>query len=210
MTPLELFLAFTVQMAVIVDPLAGVPLFLGITPHNNSEERRHLAGRGCAVALGIVIFFLLAGARLLDYFGIQLAAVRICGGILLFVISLEMLYGRSSGTAASNRERRLAGSKADISITPLAFPLLAGPGAITTTLLFAGPAHGVAELGALLAGAAVVFTVTWLMLCRAETLMRRLGALGSAIVTRIMGLVLAFLSVQYAIDGIRAVMAGTP
>lgn len=210
MTAIELFLAFVVQMMVIVDPLAGVPVFLGITPNNDHRERRRLAGRGCLVALGIIVFFLLVGARLLEYFGIQLAAVRICGGVLLFVISLEMLYGRSTGTGASRRERLLAGTKPDISITPLAFPLLAGPGAIATALLFAGQAQSLTGVVALLTGAVVVFAATWLLLCRAEVLTRWMGEFGSAVVTRIMGLILAFVAVQYAIDGVRAVMAGTP
>lgn len=205
---LELFIGFFVQLLVIVDPVAGVPLFLAITPGSSVEERRAMARRGCLLALLILAFFLLFGPTLLAYFGIGLAAVRICGGILLFVIALEMLYGRPTRTISSRRERELAGAKEDISLTPLAFPLLAGPGAIATSLLFAPRAAGVGDRLLLLAAAALVLLVTLLMLRRAEGLLRLVGDLGATIVTRLMGLILAFLAVQYVIDGVRGALGG--
>ncbi len=199
----DLFTAFALQLFIIVDPIAGVPVFLAITPDNTRQERRTMAIRGCLVAFAVLVFFILFGRLVMTYFGIETSAVRICGGLLLFVISLEMLYGRPTGTGTSRREERLAEAKEDVSITPLAFPLLAGPGAIATCLIFAEPARTVLSLLALLGGSALVFVVTCLLLLRAETLLRLLGALGTVIVTRLMGLVLAFLSVQYVIDGIR-------
>ncbi len=153
----------------------------------------------------MIVFFLLCGPFILDYLGIQTPAVRICGGILLFVIALEMLYGRFTGTGTSPQEERLAGEKADISITPLAIPLLAGPGAITTALIFAGRARTVLAYLALLAACALIFAVTYFSLRQADLLVRLIGNLGAAILTRIMGLVLAFLAVQYTVDGLQAV-----
>jgi len=170
-----LFTAFALQLFIIVDPIAGVPVFLAITPDNTRAQRRVMAVRGCLAAFAILVFFLLGGRLLMGYFAIETSAVRICGGLLLFVISLEMLYGRPTGTGTSPREERLAEAKADISITP----------------------------PALLAASALVFVVTGLLLLRADALLRFIGALGAAIVTRLMGLVLAFLAVQYVIDGIR-------
>ncbi len=199
----DIFTAFALQLFIIVDPVAGVPVFLSITPNNSRQERRTMAIRGCLVAFAVLVFFILFGRLVMTYFGIETSAVRICGGLLLFVISLEMLYGRPTGTGTSSREERLAEVKEDISITPLAFPLLAGPGAIATCLIFAEHARTIASFLALLSGSAVVFIVTCMILLRADTLLRLLGALGAAIVTRLMGLVLAFLSVQYVIDGIR-------
>jgi multiple antibiotic resistance protein len=207
---LELFIGFFVQLLVIVDPVAGVPLFLAITPGSTIEERRSMARRGCVLALLILGFFLLFGPALLAYFGIGLAAVRICGGILLFAIALEMLSGRPTRTISSRRERELAGAKEDISLTPLAFPLLAGPGAIATTLLFAPRAVGIGDRLLLLAAAALVLLVTLLMLRRAEGLLRLIGDLGATIVTRLMGLILAFLAVQYVIDGVRGALGTGP
>lgn len=198
-------ITFTLQLFIIVDPVAAVPLFLAITPTNTAEERRRMARRGCLVAFLVVTFFLLAGPPLLGYFGIGTPAVRIGGGILLFVIALEMIYGHFTRTGTSPKEERLAGEKEDISITPLAIPLLAGPGAIATALIFAGRAEGPADFAFLFAGCAAVFWITDLFFSRAHIMLRLLGNLGMTIITRIMGLVLAFLAVQYVLDGIRAV-----
>lgn len=205
---LELFGSFLLQLLVVVDPVAGVPLFIAITPQAASAERRAMARRGCLAALAIISLFLLVGPPVLAYLGISAAAVSICGGILLFAIALEMLYGRPTRTGTSRREERLAGAKDDISITPLAFPLLAGPGAIATTLLFAPQVTSVASGLVLLAAAALVFLATLLILWHSETLLRLVGGLGATIITRVMGLVLAFLAVQYAIDGVRSAFAG--
>ncbi|OHB29014.1 MAG: hypothetical protein A2X84_14665 [Desulfuromonadaceae bacterium GWC2_58_13] len=203
----DIFTAFALQLFIIVDPLAGLPVFLAITPDNTRQERQTMAIRGCLVAFVVLVFFILFGRFVMTYFGIETPAIRICGGLLLFVISLEMLYGRPTGTGTSRREERIAETKEDISITPLAFPLLAGPGAIATCLIFAEHARTAESFLALLFGNAVVFVVTCLLLLRADTLLRLLGALGTAIVTRLMGLILAFLSVQYVIDGIRGAFA---
>ena len=203
---MDLFWAFLLQLFIIVDPVAGVPLYLAITPNNSGAERRTMAMRGCLVAFLVVVFFLLGGPPVLAYLGISTPAVRITGGVLLFAIALEMLYGRSTGTQTSRREEQLAEAKADISITPLAIPLLAGPGAIATCLLFSRRAASVADYLLLLAAAATVFVLTYLMLARASTLARWLGILGTTIITRVMGLILAFLAVQYVIDGVQAVL----
>lgn len=115
---LDLLITFVVQLFILVDPVAGAPVFLAITPHDSASERRTMALRGCFVAAVVVWFFILAGPWVLGYFGIKTAAVRTCGGILLFAIALEMLYGRTSGTETSPGEERLAEIKKDISITP--------------------------------------------------------------------------------------------
>jgi len=202
MSLLELFVGFSMQLFIIVDPVAGVPVFLAITPDNTPQERRQMARRGCLVAFLVLVFFILCGHLLLDYFGIKNFSVRICGGVLLFVIALEMLYGKQTGTETSRREVRLAEEKTDISITPLAIPLLTGPGAITTALLFAGRADSLAGHGVLLAGCGAVFAVSYLFFSQATLLMRILGQLGMTILTRILGLLLAFLAVQYVVDGV--------
>lgn len=198
-----LTLTFVIQLLIIVDPVAAVPIFLGITPNSTAEERRAMAWRGCLAAFVVVAFFLLAGPALLGYFGIGSPAVRICGGILLFVIALEMLYGRFTGTGTSPREERLAGEKEDISITPLAIPLLAGPGAITTALIFADRAPTLTATFFLLMGCAAVFATTALFLRYSEIMVRLVGKLAMAVFIRIFGLVLAFLAVQYVVDGVR-------
>ena len=149
-------------------------------------------------------FFLLAGPLFLGYFGIGSSAVLIAGGILLFLISLEMLYGRMTGTGTTPREERLAEERPDVSVFPLAFPVLAGPGAVATCLIFAAQVASLGERLALLAATFAVFVLTSLVLLRAELLMKVLGSLGVSIASRIMGLLLALLAAQYVIDGIVA------
>jgi multiple antibiotic resistance protein len=204
---LSLFAAYAIQLFLIVDPLVAIPYFLAITRHSGPEDRREMARRGCIIAYLVIVVFLLTGPALVGYLGIRTPAIRICGGILLFLISIEMLYGRTTGTGTSEREERIAGAKDDISVTPLAIPLLAGPGAIATTLLFADRARGAASYLALLAACTAVFLATHLLLRRADDLQRRIGPLGITIVVRIMGLVLAFIAVQYLVDGVSAALA---
>jgi multiple antibiotic resistance protein len=202
----ELFTVFIIQLFIVVDPVAAIPVFLAITPNKRGEERRRLALRGCCIGCLIIIFFLAGGHQVLTYFGIQTAAVQICGGILLFVISLDLLYGRATGTEISGRETKLAEAKQDISVTPLAIPILAGPGAIATSIIFAGRGNSVAEFGVLIAGCIIVFAATYLSLHWADNLNRSVGDLGMTILTRIMGLLIAFISVQYVIDGVRTLL----
>ena len=203
---MELLTVFVIQLFIIVDPLTGIPIFLAITPGKTRSERRSIVRRSCIIAFLVIVFFLVAGLTILDYFGITTSAVRICGGILLFIISLELLYGRATGTETSSREERLAEEKEDVSVTPLAIPLLAGPGAIATTLVFAGQVNSIPSCFILAAGAAIVFAFVYLVFHWAEVLAEVIGPLGMKIVTRTMGLLLAFIAVQYVIDGIKTVL----
>lgn len=205
---LGLLTVYVVQLFIIVDPLAGIPIFLAITPNKSKVQRRATARRSCVIAFIVIIFFLLAGPYLLNYFGIKTSAVRICGGILLFLIALELLHGRATSTGTTSREERLAEEKEDVSVTPLAIPLLAGPGAIATTLIFAGRATDVWSVLVLCEGAAIVFALTYLFFYWADELGKMVGALGMRIVTRIAGLLLAFISAQYVIDGARSLVTG--
>jgi multiple antibiotic resistance protein len=198
---------YIIQLFIIVDPLVGVPVFLAITPRNTSVERRSMARIGCFAGFLICAFFIVTGPLILTYLGIKTSAVRICGGILLFLIALEMVYGRLTGTVSSPREERLAEEREDISIMPLAFPLLAGPGAVATCLIFANQAVSVGQIIMLLVATALVFWSTYLCLRSADHIMALLGNLGVRIMTRVMGLLMAFLAVEYVVDGVLQVMA---
>lgn len=202
---IELLTVFVVQLFIIVDPLTSIPIFLAITPGKSAGERRTMARRSCVIAFVVIVFFLVAGSPILDYFGITTSAVRICGGVLLFIISLELLYGRTTRTQMSSREERLAEEKGDVTVTPLAIPLLAGPGAIATALVFAGRANNMLTFATLIAGAAIVFAFAYMIFHWAEELGGVIGTLGMKIITRTMGLLLAFIAVQYVIDGIQTV-----
>jgi len=200
--PLDLVSAYLIQTFILVDPLGCIPVFIAITPRDSARQRRRMAGRGCTVAAMILLFFLFCGPPVMRYFGIGTPAVRICSGLLLFVIALEMLYGKISRTVTSSREEHLAEVKEDVSITPLAIPLLAGPGAIANVLLFAQQARTAVDYGLLAGGTGLVFALTFALLVQSGWIARHLGGLGIVICTRIMGLILAFLSAQYVLDGL--------
>jgi multiple antibiotic resistance protein len=205
MTGAETVFTFFIQMVIIVDPVVSMPVLLTITPHKSKSERRSTARRACCAAFLLSGFFLLAGPLFLSYFGIGPAAVLIAGGVLLFLIALEMLYGRMTGTGTTPREERLAEERPDVSIFPLAFPVLAGPGAVATCLIFAAQVPTLPQRLSLLLADFLVFVLSYLLLVRAELFMKVIGALGVSIASRVMGLLLALLAVQYVIDGMQAI-----
>ena len=199
---LELLIVFVIQLFIIVDPLACIPIFLAITSHKTKKERRIIARRSCFIAFVVLAFFVLAGNAILSYLGITTSTVQICGGILLFIIALEFLRGKATTTETSSLEERLAEEKEDVSVTPLAIPLLAGPGAIATTFVFAGRAESVFTYATLVTGSALVFCAVYLSLYWADDIAKIFGELGMKIITRIIGFLLAFIAVQYIVDGI--------
>jgi multiple antibiotic resistance protein len=163
-----------------------------------------MAGKSTAIALGICVLFALAGAKFLDVMGIALSSFRIAGGTLLFLISLEMVFARTSGTRSTTPEREEAMKREDISVFPLAFPFMAGPGALATILLTAGEIWGKPVLFAgFLAVVTVVLLICWCLMLAAPRLMEVLGVTGANVMSRLSGVVLAALAVQFIVDGIR-------
>ncbi|MFD1486701.1 MarC family protein [Ancylobacter vacuolatus] len=195
-----------VTMLVVIDPIGLAPLFLAVTTDLTSAERRLVALRSAAIALAILVAFGLVGAPLLAALGITLPAFRIAGGLLLFAISFEMVFGRRTErkfdpSEVAQRDKLLR----TLAVFPLAIPLMAGPGAITAMLLLAGEARG--DLGLL----ALLFFITALVIgsclavfLAAERMDKALGVTGNVILSRLLGIVLAALAVQFVIDGIRA------
>lgn len=208
MTDIGTATTFLIQMIIIVDPVVAMPVLLAITPRSTPAERQRTARRGCCVAFLFSAFFLLAGPLFLTRFGIGTPAVLITGGLLLLLIALEMLYGRMTGTGTTPREERLAEERADVSVFPLAFPVLAGPGAVVTCLIFAAQMPQLQQRLALLVASLGVFLLTYLLLARADLLMKLIGSLGVSIASRIMGLLLALLAMQYHITGSAAILGG--
>ncbi|MDR6953639.1 multiple antibiotic resistance protein [Ancylobacter sp. 3268] len=202
---LDYVLSAAVTMLVVIDPIGLAPLFLAVTTGLSAEERRHVAWRASAIALAILALFGLIGAPLLAALGITLPAFRIAGGLLLFTISFEMVFGRRSerktdATEAAMREHLLH----NLAVFPLAIPLMAGPGAITAMMLLAGEARGdVARLGALFAITLLVIASCLVVYLAADRVNRWLGITGNAILTRLLGVVLAALAVQFVIDGVK-------
>jgi len=191
------------QLFLIIDPVAAVPIFLAITKDNSHKERRAMVFRASVVAFLVLAFFAIIGRHMLTYFNISMSAVQIAGGILLFTIGIEMLFGRVTKTETSEHEQKVAEEKEDVSITPLAIPLLAGPGAITATMLYshedmAGPFVVVVALF-------LIMAISWAVLSFSEKFQQYVGPIGLKVIGRVMGLLLTFVAVQLFLNGLKAV-----
>ncbi|MFB3908884.1 MAG: MarC family protein [Candidatus Eisenbacteria bacterium] len=207
--PFDSFLAMVVNLFLIIDPVGSIPLVAALTRGTPASRRRRMVARAVLIAFLVLGFFAIAGRPVLRYFGVQIPAVRIAGGVLLFFIGLEMLYGRISRTETTEGEELEAAGKEDISITPLAIPLLAGPGSIAAVLLLAGSLSGAGGTGPgglllLLAAIASVMAISLLLLCLTDPLIRLLGQIGIKVIARVMGLLLLFVATQYVLDGLLA------
>jgi len=201
-------LKFFVTFLVVVEPVSFIPLFIALTEGASEAERRRMARKAVTIAAIILLIFAAVGGRLLMLLNISIDAFRIFGGLLLFLIALEMVFARQSGTRTSQPEEEEGRRKADISVFPLAFPLIAGPGALATILLAFGPATGDLLLfGALVACVIVVLVLTLATLYLASPLMRLMGVTGANVVNRLFGVVLGALSVQFVIDGVSGAFA---
>ena len=195
---------FFVVFFVVVEPISLIPLFAGLTEGANHAYKRLMACKASAISLGICLVFALVGAKFLDLMGISLNSFRIAGGTLLFLISLDMVFARTSGTRSTTPEHEEALKREDISVFPLAFPFIAGPGALATILLMSGEVWGKPVLFAgFMAVVALVILVCLALMLTAARLMIVLGVTGAAVMNRLSGVVLAALAVQFITDGIR-------
>jgi len=193
-----------VTLFVTVDPLGTAMMFLALTPHVTVAHRRNMALRGTIVATAIILAFALAGQLLLDMMGISLAAFRIAGGLLLFLVATDMVFALHSGIRGTTiPEQEEAAHSRDISVFPLAIPLLAGPGALAAIMLLMGRATTWAAEGRVLAALVAVMTLALIALLAAAVVARFLGITGANVVTRVLGVVLAALATQFVIDGLR-------
>lgn len=185
---------------VVIDPPGLVPLFIALTQGMDSAHRRRLALRACVIAFGILLVFGIAGDAILSFVGISMPAFRIAGGILLFLTALDMLFERRT----QRREGQKVEHDHDPSVFPLATPLIAGPGAIASVILLVGQSgEGWGGTAAVLGLVALMLVVTFLFLLASPPLERMLGRTGTVVITRLLGMLLAALSVQFVIDGVR-------
>lgn len=198
-----LFLSAFVTFLVVIDPPGCAPIFAGLTREATAAQRRSMAIRASVVAAGILLFFGLLGEDLLKTLGISLAAFRIAGGIMLFLIALEMVFEKRT----QRRENRAQEIEADpehddVSVFPMAIPMIAGPGSIASVMLLMARSDGLDESLVVLAALAAVLLLTLVSLLAAGWLMRLLGHRMEAMLTRLLGVILAALAAQFVIDGI--------
>jgi multiple antibiotic resistance protein len=204
------FIANTfVVFFVVIDPIGLAAMFTALAHGGGAAYRRHMALRGTGLAAAILLAFFFVGAGLLRALGIGVPAFRIAGGVLLFLLAIDMVFARQSGLRSTTRQERAeAEIKEDISVFPLAFPLIAGPGALTTVLLMTAHQRGLLGSMVILLVLALVLGITLLLLLWSNRVMALLGETGTNVISRLLGLVLAALAVQYVMDGIRAGLAG--
>ncbi|MEQ8955363.1 MAG: MarC family protein [Gammaproteobacteria bacterium] len=187
-----------------IGPLDVAAMFAALTPGLSRLERRRVALRGTAIATAILLVFALMGDLFLSTLGISLAALRTAGGILLLLIGIDMVFARSSGsTSTTDEEQQEARGKRDISVFPLATPLIAGPGAMgAVILLIANTENDLAMQAVVVGSLFVILLVTLVMMLLASQLHSLLGVTGMHVVTRVFGILLSALAVQFIFDGI--------
>ena len=198
----ELLLVFT-SVLFIVDPFAVIPSFLAMTERDSPAMRRVLARRGawtCAITLTL---FALGGSLIFKLFGITIGAFKIAGGVLIGLNALDMVQARRSSQRETPAEKAEGTAKEDIGILPLGVPMLAGPGAISTVMVLALGSKSWVTTAALYVSIALTALISFLTLSAASLIERRLGQTGMRILTRLMGLVLCAIAVQFIIDGLK-------
>jgi len=204
---IESFLKFFVIFFLVVEPVSLVPVFSGLTEGATKDYKRRMATKATLVACAIIFGFAVSGAGFLSAMGISIESFRIFGGLLLFLVALEMVFARESGTRTSTDEKVESRRRTDISVFPLAFPFLSGPGALTTILLWFGPVsvfNSPFMFFTLLFAAMLVMIISWLMMLSAERLMHIIGVTGTNVANRLLGVILGALAVQFVVDGVRA------
>lgn len=187
----------------IINPLAAVPTFFAMTPENTEAERLRMARTACITATGVLMMFAVTGNALFSVLGITIAAFQMAGGLLLLLVSLDNLRAKRSGVQETEEEKAAGCAKADVSITPLAIPMLSGPGAITTAILLESRAKNVVYNGILFVLFILVGLACYIIFRVAIKKASKINPIIMNITTRLMGLMLAATAVQFIIDGVK-------
>jgi multiple antibiotic resistance protein len=204
---IELFVSAFITLFVVIDPPGCAPIYAGLTHGASPAQRRSMAIRACAIAGVILVVFALFGQDLLGALHIELNSFRIAGGLMLFLIALDMVFEKRTQRREERAEKVIAEHEGpevdDVSVFPMAMPMLAGPGAIASVMLLESTAQGLEGTLTVLAALAAVMVLTLLALVAASPLMKLFGARVEAVITRLLGVLLAALAAQYVIDGLR-------
>ena len=201
---IELFGSALVTFLVIIDPPGCAPIFASLTRGTPLAHRRAMAVRSSLIAWAILMFFALLGRPMLHALGISLASFRIAGGVMLFMIALDMVFERRTQRRES-RAQSIEGTPEaeDISVFPMAIPMIAGPGSIASAMLWVSRADDTLEVVTVLAAISMVIVLTMLALLASGPIMKLIGPRMEAMITRILGVILAALAAQFVIDGIK-------
>lgn len=197
-----IFLGTFIGLLPIINPLSAGPTFLAITEGDSEARRREQARKGCLYMVAILVSFLIGGTFLMQFFGISIPGLRIAGGILLTGIGMDMLVATKGGAKTDDEERAAALKKPDISFSPLAMPMLSGPGSIAVTLGFTSLATGWIDYLAIIAGIISVALITYIVLRLSSRLVKFIGPVGVNAMTKIMGFLIMSIGVQFVVNGV--------
>ena len=201
-----IFLGTFIGLLPIINPLAAAPTFLAITEGDSPARRREQARKGCCYMVGILVSFLIGGTFIMNFFGISIPGLRIAGGILMTGIGMDMLLVRKAANKPDEEEERAAAvKKPDISFSPLAMPMLSGPGSIAVTLGFTSLARDWLDYFAIIAGIVTVAFITYLVLRLSSRIVNLIGPVGVNAMTKIMGFLIMSMGVQFVVNGILAI-----
>ena len=208
---LDLFLSAFVTLFVVIDPPGCAPIYAGLSAEASRRQAVVMAARACLIAGAILLGFALFGEQLLAALHIELDAFRVAGGIMLFLIALDMVFEKRTQRREERAEKVRAQNAVtpeveDVSVFPMAMPMLAGPGSIATMMLLMARAEGTEQTLVILAALAAVMLLSFLALAAAGPLMKALGARVEAVITRLLGVLLGALAAQYVLDGVRGVL----
>ena len=201
----ELFLSAFVTLFVVIDPPGCAPIYAGLVADATQRHATVMALRAAVIAAGILVGFALFGARLLAAMHIELDSFRIAGGVMLFLLALDMVLDRNTERRSERAEAVKASRPVvkDVAVFPMAMPMLAGPGSIASIMLLTARTHGPVEMAVVLAALATVMVLAFAAMVAARPIIRLLGAQIEAVVTRLLGVLLAALAAQFVIDGIK-------
>jgi len=204
----EAFIAAFIALFVIVDPVGIAPVFAGLTQGTPAAHQRKMAIKGTVIGTAILVFFALVGETFLGALGISLDGLRVAGGIMLFIIALEMVFEKRTERKQEAAEK-MDEYFEDISVFPVALPLLAGPGAIATIMLLVADYEGdMLAQGGIIAALGLVMLITLIVFFMAGKVMDFLGPTVNAVLTRLLGVILAALAAQYILDGLKSTFVG--
>jgi multiple antibiotic resistance protein len=201
---IDLFISAFVTLFVVIDPPGCAPIYASLTTGANAAQRRSMAIRATLIAGGILIFFAMFGEALLSFLHIDLDSFRIAGGIMLFMIAIDMVFEKRTERREQRAEKVAASDVEDVSVFPMAMPMLAGPGSIASVMLLVAQNTGLDRAFVIFAALLLVLLITLAALLAAGPLMRVIGNKGEAVITRLLGVLLAALAAQFVIDGLKA------
>lgn len=190
----------------LINPLGIMPVFMSMTANLNQKQRNAVATKASLTAFGMLILFALAGQLIFNFFSITVDSLRIVGGVIFFMMGYEMLQAKLSRIRITAEEE--ADYVTDISITPLAIPIICGPGAITNAIVFWNDASNIQETMALFSVIFVILFITWIVLVGAARIMNYIGATGNKILLRMMGLIVMVIAVEFFFAGLKPILKG--